>query len=161
MCVRRGSDGWTGRRFHLGINKEVFDAVVCAIYQALCILDRQQECGHKYTIFSDSTAAIDINRVRMDTTGPGLRLAIAAREVCSRVLGRDNEVTTRWVPAHTGITGNKGADEYAKAAAGNEAPYSEVLEEYWWETSLSHMTWTATVARSCTTSEWISSHMGA
>ena len=82
--------------------------MVYAIYQALCILDRQQECGHKYTIFSDSTAAIDINRVRMDTTGPGLRLAIAAREVCSRVLGRDNEVTTRWVPAHTGIRATKG-----------------------------------------------------
>ena len=37
--------GWTGRRFHLGNNKEVFDAEVYAIYQALSIMGRCQETG--------------------------------------------------------------------------------------------------------------------
>ena len=34
-CVWRTQEGWTGRRFHLGNNKEVLDAEVFAIYQAL------------------------------------------------------------------------------------------------------------------------------
>ena len=35
-CVWKREDGsWTGRRFHLGANKDVFDAEVFAIYQAL------------------------------------------------------------------------------------------------------------------------------
>ena len=46
-----------------------------------------------YTIFSDSTAAID--RIRTDTLGPGQRFAVAASEVCSRIAARDNEVTVR------------------------------------------------------------------
>ena len=32
--------GWAGYPFHLGTNKEVFDAGAYAIYRALCILDR-------------------------------------------------------------------------------------------------------------------------
>ena len=37
--------GWTGRRFHLGTNNEVFGAEVYAIYQALSIIDREQGRG--------------------------------------------------------------------------------------------------------------------
>ena len=37
-CVWKSQEGWTGRRFHLGTNKEVFDAEVLAIYQALSAL---------------------------------------------------------------------------------------------------------------------------
>ena len=53
-----GFGGRPGGRFHLGSNTEVFDAEVYAIYQALCTLYRQ-EGGHRYTIFVESTAAID------------------------------------------------------------------------------------------------------
>ena len=108
-----------------------------AIYQVLCTLEQRQEIGHRYTVFVDSTAAID--RVRSDTTGSGQRFAIAAMEVCSRIVIRDNEVTIRWVPAHHRITGNGKVDEYAKAAARRETPCSDdVMDEYRWETSLSH-----------------------
>ena len=55
-----------------------------AIYQALRVLDRCQESGHRYTVFVDSTAAID--RMRTDALGPGQRFAIAAMEVCDRLL---------------------------------------------------------------------------
>ena len=39
-------------------NKEVFDAEVFAIYQALRIIDRRHESGRRYTLFVDSTAAM-------------------------------------------------------------------------------------------------------
>ena len=102
------SGGWTGRRFYLGMNKEVFDAETFAIYQALRVVDRRQESGHCYTIFVDSTAAID--RVRTDALGPGQRFAIAAMGACDRALARDNEVTVRWVPAHSSMEGNEQVD---------------------------------------------------
>ena len=40
-CIWRTPAEWTGHRFHLGTNKEAFDAEVCAIYRALCILGRR------------------------------------------------------------------------------------------------------------------------
>ena len=59
--------GWTGCRYHLGKNKEVFDVEVFTIYRALRHLDDRQGSGRRYML--DSTAAIE--RVRMDTIGPG------------------------------------------------------------------------------------------
>ena len=97
--------GWAGHRFHLGINKEVFDAELYAAYRALCSFDERQESGRRYTIFSHSTAASD--KIRTDTLGPGQRFAVAGSEVCSRIAARDNDVTVRWVPAHSTVAGNE------------------------------------------------------
>lgn len=47
--------GWAGQLFYLGDNKEIFDAEVCAVYQALEACD---ENSVRYTVFSDSTAAL-------------------------------------------------------------------------------------------------------
>ena len=77
-CVWQSPSGWTGRRFHVGTKKEVFDAKTFAIYQAL---DRRRESGHRYAVFVDLTAAID--RARTDALGPGQHFAIAAMEVCA------------------------------------------------------------------------------
>ena len=57
-CVRETQRGWTGRRFQLGTNKEVFDAEVFAIYQALGAIEQRNERGRQYTVFFDSTSAI-------------------------------------------------------------------------------------------------------
>ena len=84
---------------------------------------------------------------------------MAAIEVCSRILARDNEVTIRWAPAHSGATGKEVADRYAKSAATGEGPTEEIPEGYVGETSLSHMTRVATEARSRETAEWISEHV--
>ena len=69
-CVWRSpKGGWTGRRFQLGKNKEVFDAEVFAAWQALRALERRNERDREYTIFVDSTSAI--TRVQDDARGPG------------------------------------------------------------------------------------------
>ena len=62
-----------------------------------------------------------------DDVGPGQFLARAAVEVCSRVVGRDNEVTVLWVPAHVGIARNEEADRLAREAA--ESHTHEVSDE--------------------------------
>ena len=68
-CVWRPlKGGWTGRRFQLGKNKEVFDAEVFVVWQALRALEQRNERDREYTIFVDSTSAI--TRV----PGPGAAL---------------------------------------------------------------------------------------
>ena len=51
---------------------------VYTVYQALSIADQRQESGLRYTLFVDSTAAIE--RIRSDSIGPGQRFAVAAIE---------------------------------------------------------------------------------
>lgn len=114
------SSGWTGRRFHLGTNK---DTEVYAIYQAFRVTDQRQENGHRYIILINATATID--RLRTDATSPGQRFATATMEAYSRVLGRGNSVTIRWVPSHQGVADNEKADEYVSAAAERSAPQGE------------------------------------
>ena len=157
-CVWRTQEGWTRRRFHLGTNKEVFDGETLAIYQAPRDPDQRQESGHRYTAPVDSTSAI--NRVRDDALGHGQRFAVAATEVCSCILARDNDITIRWVLEHSGAAGNEVADEYAKSVATGDAPVETegIPEGYINETSLSHLTRVATEARSHGAAEWISGH---
>ena len=159
-CVWQTSGGWDGRCFHLRDNKEVFDAETYAIAQALNILDRRQEKGRRYTVFVDSTSAID--RIMTDGIGPAQSFGVAAIEGCTRVMARNNKVTVRWVPAHHGVAGNEKADEYAKAAAEGDRPDSlrAVPDKLRWETSLSHMTRVATKAPACRTRQWTSERLG-
>ena len=105
-------------------------------------------------------SAAAIERVWSDSIGPGQRFAVAVIGVCTRLMSRDNEVTVSWAPAHHGVLGNEKADEYAKAAAEGTEPDSAVPDEYWWETSLSHMTRVATEARSRSAAQWIPDHVG-
>ena len=55
----------------------MFDAEVYAIFRALSI-DQRQERGHRYTVFVDSTSAID--RARSDSISPGQCFAVTAIE---------------------------------------------------------------------------------
>ena len=135
-CAWRTTEGWTGRRFHLG-NKEVFDAEIHAIHQALSIMGQRQETGRRYTVFADSTAAI--GGIRSDIIGPGQRFAVAAIEVGTRLMSRGNDVAIHWVPAHHMVQGNVTADEMAKAAAEGSSPGDGVLDELRWETKPSNL----------------------
>ena len=66
--------GWRGRNSYLGTNKEIFDAEVFAILQAVKALNEQEESGEEYTVFTDSQAAVA--RIRHDKCGPAQALAI-------------------------------------------------------------------------------------
>ena len=82
--------------FHLGTNKEVFDSELHALYQASKVLETRNKLNRKYTVFSDSAAAI--SRARSDSQGPGQRLAECLTEVSSRLPSKGNTITVRWTP---------------------------------------------------------------
>ena len=73
----RNPGGWTSRRFFPGTNKEAFDVEVFALYQALRTFDKTQERGCRYTVFTDSTVAIE--RARSDVTAHSWREARRAQ----------------------------------------------------------------------------------
>ena len=103
-------------RTYLGKNKGVFDTEVFAILQAANLLCDREERGQRYTVFSDSQAAIA--RVQHDRIGPAHALAKAVTRAVDSITSRDNTVTLRWTPAHAGVEGNEQADMTAKRAAG-------------------------------------------
>lgn len=120
--------GWVGRAaFPLGKEqcKGVFGAELFAIHRAMRILERQ-ETGVEYTIFLDSTAAIE--QVMMDRCGVGQALARAVIELKGVLGSRNCSVTLRWTPAHRGVEGNETAGSYAKWTA--KSPRDSVNQEY-------------------------------
>ena len=124
-CVWRSLEGaWTGRRFLLGKNKEVFDAEVFAVWQALRALEQRNERDRKYTISLDSTS--DITRVREEARGPGKCLGVAATEVGTRLAAAGNRVTVRWVPAHAGAEGDEMARPVCKGRRHRQSFLREV-----------------------------------
>ena len=137
-CAWRICEGWTGRRFHLGNNQEVFDAEAFAIYQALRVLDLRHETDRKYAIFSDSQSAI--RRISLNDLGLGQQWARGAAEVCTCLMARQNRDTVHWAPAHRGVAGNEMADGLAKQAVeGPSRDFSEVPDQVRWQTSHSHL----------------------
>ena len=76
----------------MGKNKEVFDAELFAIGQALDELNARGERDRDYTVFSDSQAAI--SRVQYDRTGPGQTAAIRAINTTRAIAERDNHNPT-------------------------------------------------------------------
>ena len=109
-CAWQTEEGWTGRRFHLGTNKEVY-----AIYQALRIFEERHQSGRKYMVFSDCQPAI--RRALSDALGPCQQWARATIDLATGLISRGNEVLILWVPAHVGVESNEVADVMAKEAA--------------------------------------------
>ena len=153
-CAWRTPSGWTGRRFYLGSNKEVFGAEVYAIYQALRILDQRQESGGVHDF-----RGLDLS-YRQGPYRGGQRFAVSSIEVAARIRTRDNEITARWVPAHHEVLGNERADEFPRAAAEGSCPDDAIPDEYRWEASLSHMTRVATEARTREATRWMRDRFG-
>ena len=158
-CVWRTQEGWTGRRYHLGYDKEFFDGEIFAVCRALGAIDQRQERGRSFNIFVNSTSAI--TRVRDDLMGPGQPFAMAAIEVCACIIARENRVNIQWISARSGAVGSEAADQFAKSAATGEGPLTveNIPEGYAAETSLSHMTRVATKAGTRERTERIVEHV--
>ena len=153
-CTWQTREGWTGRRFHLGDNKEVFDAEIFAIYQALRIFEARQQSGEEYTVFDCQPA---IWRAMSDSLGEGQHWARAIIEVATRLVAKSNVVRALWAPAHAGIRGNEVGDGMAKWAA--EDRTNGVPDEIRWQASLSHLSRRATEGRARATSQWVMDHV--
>ena len=147
---------WRGSGTFLGSNKEVFDAEVFAILQALRLIDSRGEFGKEYTIFSDSQAAIA--RAQHTDCGPAQALASAAVDLSHQISARGCSVSLRWTPAHQGVEGNEQADARARRAA--ERREEQADPDFLRETSLSHLTRISTEKRATQTGQWIREHVG-
>ena len=147
---------WVERqRFHLGNNREVFEAEVFAIYQALGTFEAGQETSRRYRIFSNCRPAV--RRVMADALGATQHCARACIEVGSRFVAAGSEIGISWVPAHSEVEGNEIADDIAKKAAEGSLPY-KVLDGVRWQASPPHLSRRDSEGRAGQTPEWVASH---
>lgn len=144
--------------FRLGADNGVFDAEVRAPRRAVYILDRRQESGHRNSISSDSTAAID--RARAVSVGPVQRFSVATAEVCSRARA-GTMGSPSGGPGPLPDRGQRKGRQVCQGCCRQELRPGEAPDEYHWETYLSLMTRAATGAKPRTTAEWIADHVGA
>ena len=101
--------------FHLGQHSTVFQAEVFAVGKTAETLWKQTLHGKKILINCDSKSAIQsINRTIIKN-----KVSLWATSALNS-LGRSNEVTLSWIPAHCGYEGNELADQAAKAGSANE-----------------------------------------
>jgi ribonuclease HI len=92
---------WTGLTTHIGANKEIFDAELETIGQAIRRFAQRNQTDRHYNIFSDSQLAL--RHCSNDRPGPG---QAQARDIIDgeKVLKLNNcPVTLRWVPGHRGF----------------------------------------------------------
>jgi ribonuclease HI len=134
-------DEWTGLKYRLGTNKEIFDAELFAILRATVMI-RDKAVGmivegiQKAVIFTDSQAAL--NRIQHNGIGPGQTWASAIIRNTEDIRKQNIQLEYRCVPGHAGIEGNESVDQFAKDAAVPENEEQHPSEEDRC-TSLSHL----------------------
>ncbi len=110
---------WNIRNISLGKNKEIYDAELWGILEALKIALRKsinrKIC--RVTVFSDSqTAFKQLQNVKCNA-GQALKSQIF--KLAKQLYNWDGEVILRWVPSHKRIKRNDKADNTAKDTAAN------------------------------------------
>lgn len=142
------SQRWDVCKISLGENKEVLDAELWGISEALKIALRVDisEKARRVTVFSDSQAVIKPLQGSKSNVGQALKVQIHNRARQLQTRGR--EVIVRWIPSDRGIEGNERADKAAKEAATN----GRTQTARW--SSLSHVTRNMTEAKSLEICSW-------
>lgn len=111
----------------MGTNKEVFDAELSAIAEALEVTVRGEPGARervaqevtlpwtKVQMRTDSQAAIACLQHTALESGQWLSRLVIAR--AQRLANREKEVDVHWVPGHVGVKGYKRGDRTVKVAA--------------------------------------------
>jgi ribonuclease HI len=151
-------DEWTGLKYRLGRNTEVFYAELVAILQPTVLIRDEGAIMigdgiQKISIFTDSQAAL--NRIQHNGIGPGHTWASAIIRNTDEIRRQNIQVGFRWVPGHAGIQGNETADTFAKDAAEPQNE-EELPSEEDRCTSLSHLRRCTTDAKWKRSGEWFS-----
>jgi ribonuclease HI len=111
---------WKDHKYSLGNKKEIFEAELFAIAEALKIANRhviENKESNKVTIYSDSTTALNRIKVSASSAGQWITKRIKERE---NILTRAGwTVEYRWVPGHEKIEGNERSDAAVKDTAQN------------------------------------------
>jgi ribonuclease HI len=150
---------WTGESWHLGNNKEVFDAELYALWKAAQRFNGRQHQNENYTIFTDSQAAI--LRCKNDAFGPGQHLAKLFIQETEALADRGCTTEVRWVPSHVDVAGNEAADKMAKEAANNSRKPSQKHTPFRTRTTASqtYLKRVATEKKQADTKEWITTRI--
>jgi len=106
ILLEANQDRWTGEGYHLGTNKEVFDAELYAIYRAVMRFGKRREHDQEYTIFVDSQVAI--KRCFPGHQGPGKELAMAIIRWSESVARRGGQAAAAVDPRSRGNRGQRG-----------------------------------------------------
>jgi ribonuclease HI len=118
-------DRYDSQELYLGTNKEVFDAEVVAICEALSIdLKRSAliwSAGKKVTWLTSSSSLLMLkppghpSAMTMKARAKGLHFGLYRNEAALCRAGVT--IKYRWIPSHVGIPGNEAADKAAKRGA--------------------------------------------
>jgi ribonuclease HI len=139
---------------YLGNNKEIFDAELFALGEAVKHAAREAEDARNITIFTDSQATL--TRIQDDTEGPGQALTRRIIAWEKEIIDSGREIEYRWCPGHAGVPGNEEADQTAKsAAAKNTATLSDTEIEMAKWASISHLHRQSTDLRRDLRHEWV------
>ena len=108
------SNQWKEQSVFLGKNKEVLDAELRAILKGLEIaLKILHERDAPVTIFCESQKALEVIQ-QIDSCNENRFLRNPIYQKAAELQRNGYLVTIRWIPGHTGLTGNEKADSAAK-----------------------------------------------
>jgi ribonuclease HI len=116
---RQPNGEWRKEKYHLGKRKEIYDAELYAISEAVTLVIRRnirtREDIKTIHIYTDSTAAL--NHLKNPNPAPGQWIVRKIVEVESMLKELGYQVEFHWVPGHIEIKGNEIADKTAKEVA--------------------------------------------
>jgi ribonuclease HI len=113
--VWKSNGKWLTSWTHLGINKEIFDAELWRVLDALGIAITEAKPSEPVTVYLDSQAAI--KKKQYSIHQPGQAIALRWHPRAALPSRRQNPVTVQWVPGHLDVEGDERADQPAKQAA--------------------------------------------
>ena len=113
---------WQTVKVSLGQNKEIFDAEMWGISEAIKVAEQEsKEVLHSLviSIFCDSQTAI--NNLREDRGSGGQAIKRQIYQKTERLVQQQgHDISIKWIPGHNKIEGNERADRAAREAAGEK-----------------------------------------